>query len=186
MNPKDELITNVIKGRKIIYHLVTEDDLNNLIEKDIFQSVFLIIFSVALGAFISKDNYVYLWISLISLILTLLFWCRKFIFMRKIKKSAEFDIYKNATDKVNICSDKIFNITQVIYGSSTKFADITEEIKKLVKEDRFIYKGEYNYITGKFIDPHVGIKKQLKIKYIYNGINFSKEFTENDPVDLPL
>ncbi len=182
MNSSDNnLITPIIKGKKVIYHLVTEDDLTNLKTDNLFQDILMIVFSILLSLAIAEGNIYYFIISLIFLFIVILFYYKKISFIKRALQSAEIDMYKNPETTEEPVATK-FTIKKALYFSDTASKDITNEIIKLVQNNKLFFNGKYNTIAG---DTHVGKHKKLKIKYLDNQIEFNKTFNEDEPINLP-
>jgi len=75
-----------------------------------------------------------------------------------------------------------FEIIEAIYGTPEKSIDITENLTKLVRNDKLSIAAS-NATAGE--DPHPGVGKKLRIKYKYNDIITTREYIENARVDLP-
>lgn len=85
-------------------------------------------------------------------------------------------VEKEITDKTSTLV-----IIQATYWTEKASLDVTEELSKMIVDNR-LETVACNDIKG---DPDYGTVKKLTIKYKFNGITVTKEFTEKDKVVIP-
>jgi hypothetical protein len=76
-------------------------------------------------------------------------------------------------------------ILKAEYGAGTKFVDVTETLRKHVRDFPLIVLPSPNYNASFGGDPAPNVVKQLKIQYRMNGIAGEAAFQENAPIMLP-
>jgi hypothetical protein len=74
------------------------------------------------------------------------------------------------------------NILTAIYGAREKWADVTSVVKARKSENRI------SFVVGNDIfriDPLPGVRKSLKVTFVYRGKTHSIETSEDDRLELP-
>lgn len=175
---EEKLVKTKIKGRIETYFLVTENDLNNFKQNNIFGDLFFLLSSIFIGNYLVKANNLLLLLGILFLILSFFYYYIKFSTINKIKKSGEIKSLPTGKEK-----DDNLLVIEAKYGSSIKNKDITDKLNKLIKDGKLLTIVNNNLTDGD--DPHRGIPKTLKIKYRHNGLIIEKEFQENEPIRLP-
>lgn len=100
------------------------------------------------------------------------------------KAKEDTDQIREIISKLDL--DKVeLEIVKAEYGSGTTQADVTEKVKELAKDVRFVsLPGPFNTVFGG--DPAPGAVKQLKVQYRLNGKDAEATFRENGLIILPL
>ncbi|MDP1993967.1 MAG: hypothetical protein Q8K40_01840 [Ignavibacteria bacterium] len=185
MQEDNNLVKTTIKGRSETYFLVTENDLNNFKRNNILGDILFFFASILLAGFISKqDEILLLLLGLLLFGLSIYFYYVKFSTINEIKESGEIKSLNTGTEKEIVKNEKPENeltILQANYGSPAKSVDVTMKLNELVNQGRLMTIAS-NELAG---DPHKGIVKSLNIKYKHNGLIITKEFRENEQVELP-
>lgn len=182
---KNEYVKTKIKGRTETYYLVTENDLSNIRQNNIFGDIFFFIASLLIADFMSRnDNILLLILGLLFFGFSVYYYYVKYTAIKNIKESGEIKSLNTGEDKVMTKKDEPENaliILQATYGSPANNIDITSILNNLVSNGRLTTIASNN-LAG---DPHHGVIKSLNIKYKHNGLIITKEFKENEQVILP-
>ncbi|MBU1036431.1 hypothetical protein KKF32_00160 [Patescibacteria group bacterium] len=176
-NLNDKLVKTKIKGRTETYFLVSENDLNNIRSNKVTGEIFLFIATGLIGFYAAKPENLYL------LILGIICF-GVFIFFSYFKKPTIKEIIGSGDTKSVLkesYDDTRLKILEAKYGSPAKNFNVTDELNKQIRDDKLKTVAS-NEITG---DPDKGVVKTLSIKYSHNGLIITKEFKENEPVELP-
>lgn len=96
--------------------------------------------------------------------------------LRNISEGSNFRCYR-----ISI-SDSQFKIIKAIYGSPHNNIDVTFQYTKHIKNNKLDVVVSNELAEN---DPHWGVGKTLKIKYIHEGKLYEKEFTEGSRIQLP-
>jgi hypothetical protein len=76
-------------------------------------------------------------------------------------------------------------IVKAEYGAGTKFKDVTEALRRHVRDFPLIVLSSSSYNSSLGGDPVPGVVKQLKVQYRINGKAGEATFAENDTIMLP-
>ena len=160
---------------------------------NIFASfVTVFVSSVALHFTINSDAVkVCFWVAtLILLIVTILL----FIFSNQISKTRgsqknealkEMEEVEASIAVVEQMNDSGLNtgliILRATYGTSEHNIDVAKELNSKIQDNKLLTKAD-NAIKG---DPHRGAKKNLDIRYLYQGQQLEKNYKEGENVNLP-
>jgi hypothetical protein len=207
MSNVDELVTSVVKRRKVTYYLTTEEDLNSVSSNSRLADLFVTVASLGWGACFSIELtkstgigltsevlsvlYVFsrfsLVVSIIFSLLAVLFFYRSWLSVRKIKHSGNVTSVDNSGSSTSLSdrvesnpTDKKLKILSAYYGSTEHKFDVTEQLRARL-ENNILEITASNDIAG---DPHHGVLKTLIVDYTVNGLRVKKEFTEGDRVVL--
>lgn len=177
---KEELVKTIIKGRTVIYYLVTEGDLEQIKASSIFADIALFISTTTLGVYLTqndkKDN-ILLVVAILSLFVSVFFYYLKYSLIHKVKKSGEIEKLQASKKAI-----ETFKIIKSTYGIPGQNKDVTNKLNTLIKDEQLNIQAT-NALVDK--DPAPGIKKFINIEYTFNGIKLEKIFNENDSVNLP-
>ena len=77
-------------------------------------------------------------------------------------------------------------IIKAEYGAGTEFKDVTETLRRHVRNFPLIVLPSSSYNSSLGGDPLPGIPKQLKVRYRINGKAGEMSFPENGPIMLPI
>lgn len=191
---QDSLIKTIIQKRKVVYYLVSEDDINSLKTKSWLADTFMLIASVAWGAYfsvhITRATSIQLQDQAIG-ILNMLLWVFGIAGFFFTLLAVMFLIFAKSTIRRIKRSGKVkeaiapsrFRILEATYGtSSEKSVDVTNKLNQRIHNGRLVTVAS-NDLAGK--DPDFGTIKHLRIKYEHNGITILKEYNEQDQIELP-
>jgi len=185
---ENSLIETVIKKRQIEYYLVSEDDLNNLSNKQIIAEVSFLLGSVILAPAVSltlsfgiSGTSIILFVVAAALLTTsILVYIFKQKFIKKLKESGEVLSFEKSKQPKNKKGD-VFGIVSAMYGTIMKDVDVTKQLNELIK-DGVLEVVVSNKIAG---DPHPGVLKTLRVEYYYNDFILTREYLEGDTVKIP-
>lgn len=131
----------------------------------------------------------YLVAAIASLIITFILFFVSWIFSKTSQnsKSEVLEEMEQMEKKIvkreeeSSMASKQLKVLSAIYGTEKKNIDIASELNSLINED------ELNVLASNDIagDPHPGILKEVKIKYIYQGREGEKGFKEGETIKLP-
>jgi len=199
---QESLSNELVQNSKIYFNLnqdvivTTEDKLRlclqnyikSLIKKEgwIAPLTLCIMFLLVFASSNFHDNFIFsadTWkaIFIICVIVSAL-WSLKAIYCaittRKPLDNLISDIKKTFPKSIQTNELEIIKAT---YGTRNKEIDITRKLIEKIKSNEIRVKVS-NEIDH---DPDKGVRKVLKIKYKYKGIEFNKIFNEGDILDLP-
>ena len=199
----DELISATIHKRKVTYYLVSEDDINSLKTKSGFADLFIFLASLAWGGHISihitrasgielqqqttSTLIVLLWVfgigGLIFTALAILFFLSAKSAIDRIKGLGiqTQKIGEQAALSLTTGSDPQFWVVSANYGTQKKSFDVTDKLNALIRDGQLVTVSS-NSLAG---DPDFGTPKILRVKYKDNGVLKTRDFPENDQVNLP-
>lgn len=168
----------------------------------LFTSDFKSIHSLSVSSDMLKSGYV-IFAALITLKLiypfffTLMLHIREFLnfFFPKIFFLKSFDRYVTDPDTkvdqiIEYCNENIirlpFSIIRASYGTSDKNIFVTDIVRELVSDNMLnISVDSRGYFNRLFTDPIPGEKKYLEIKYISDGREYVKQFSEDVSFTIP-
>jgi len=99
------------------------------------------------------------------------------------QKVSELPVTNSKLDEQNISkiSDNNLIIQNAVYGANGRYVNVTSQLQnKIVLNHLKITVN--NNIAG---DPNVGVRKELKVEYTFNGNNFVKTANEDELLILP-
>lgn len=201
------LVTTTIRKREVIYYLVNEDDLNSVKSKSWLTDLFMLLASLAWGAYLSviitRSAAVQLqeqaatildtllWIfgiaGLVFTALAILFLVVAKSAINRIKESGKVealaDVKAHEKSSVSFAApaQPKLRVIQAVYGTTKNSIDVTAKLNELIR-DATLSTTASNELGG---DPDKGTPKILKIKYDHNGVVITKEYKEHDLVKLP-
>ncbi len=198
---EDKLVHSEIQERKVLYHLVTEQELLGFEKTGLFGNLSAIITSISMGVFVStylssltysglskKITSILDTISIFSFLIGILFLVitiglivknRNFsniiIQSSRVKKDKSNDT-KKETNKL-----KIIN---AVYGtgSSEHEVDITSNLSDKIANNQ-LQTTVGNSTAGS--DPHPGKTKDLKVTFRLGDLEITKVAREGDEIKLP-
>src|ERR1043166_278126 len=203
----ETLVTTTIQKREVIYYLINEDDLNSVKSKSWLTDAFMLLASLALGAFLSviitlstgvqlqeqvtailkKFLLVFGFFGLLFLVLAAMFIISAKSAIDRIKGSGKVKTIgglepdQEPSLSVVAPSNPILEVIEAVYGTTKKSVDITTKLNQLI-QDGTLTTIASNDLGG---DPDLGTPKVLRIKYKHNGVIITKEYKEKDHIKLP-
>lgn len=181
----NNIVKTKIRGRTETYYLVTDNDLSNFKRNNVLGDIFFFLASLLIAGYIAKtDDILLLLLGLLLFGFSFYFYYIKFSTIKDIKESGEIKSLNTDEDKEVTKKEKPKDeliILQAKYGSPVKNIDVTNKLNELVSQSKLITIAS-NDLAG---DPHKGIVKSLNIKYKHNDLIITKEFRENEQVELP-
>lgn len=198
----NQLITTEIKGRTIVYFLVTKNDIDSLRGDSIFSNIFLCLFSICAGGILSivigkqftSTPLPYQLLENLR-IANLFMWAGLIVFLLLYSVVA-FQVFKNISGITKSGTINYFGeskdegttnellVTYAMYYTPSHSIDLTHQMNALIKDNRLSVLVS-NTMTGESKDPQYGIRKKLKIRYSYKGRAYEKEYNERDLLELP-
>ena len=171
----------IIKGKRPIYYLITEEKLNDLIQNGFIGNIFFVLFSILVGGSIAEKNIFYAILGVIFLLFSAYFYYFRIIgFFNKTKRSGEIrslEFEENENDKLII--------VKAIYGT---FPDKTIDITKNIIDKMSNGKLSFEVLNSEIAngsDPDKGAIKSLEIEYKIGNQIIKRSFKEYEQVELP-
>lgn len=172
------LIKTTLHGMGQDAFVVTEDKVDSFNNYSSDFQIWLALSSIAVGAVLSGLENPQGMLFKIAIILTIIFSVFLCLSYKKFNKTRKTLFIK--TEDV-IYNNQNLRIINAVYGTDDKFYDVTEKLKSLVIESKLTVAVK-NEIFG---DPHFGVKKSLRICYIYDDKSHIRTFEENTEFKLP-
>ena len=208
IDSNDSLVKTTINKREVVYFLVSEDDINSLKSKAILADVFMLLASLAWGAFLSvciarsiaiqpQDQILSMYVILLwafgiagfvfsSLAVIYLILSNGAIKRFKGSVKVEEKSDKSANDQpqsVQTSPKSNLHVVHAIYYTQKKSVDVTAKLNQFIKNNQLMITVSNDLVDGD--DPDYGIQKMLRVKYEFGGLEFTKESKERETLSLP-
>jgi hypothetical protein len=205
IDTNDTLVKTTIRKREVVFFLVSEDDINSLKSKSMFADVFMLLASLAWGAFLSayitrstsiqpQDQVVILlWcFGIAGLVLSLsaiVFLLSANSAIKRIKGSGKVEgigakkVNGQEPQPVQTSPKSNLHVVEAIYYTQKNSANVTAKMNQLVENNRLMMIVSNDLVDGN--DPDYGTRKKLRVKYETNGVEITKEYKERDLLNLP-
>lgn len=192
----DKYIHSEIRGRKVIYYLTSENDIEAIKSKGGYSDLFLCLLSISAGGaltiFITSETVdnlakevvnLFHILFIILLIITALFLFLYISFLKQnintIKSIFNSDKY-DEFDTV-VPPEKSLKIIEATYFSKSTKWDATKKLQSMIINNQL-----NTYAANDLIgDPEPGKDKWLTIRYSFDGNEITKEYGQSEPVNLP-
>lgn len=176
----NKITSPIIKGERPVYHLITEEKLNDLATNSFAGSIFFAIFSIFEGAALKDRNGIYAVIGILFLITSVYFYWLKIRFIRRTKKSGEVQSFKYEAAEAESHELKI---VKAIYGTHpNKIMDATDTLNSKITDNKLSFVLLNEVIGG---DPDKGVNKTLDIEYRIGNEVINKKYKEYEQINLP-
>ena len=73
-------------------------------------------------------------------------------------------------------------VLRAYYGAEGQFANVTDAVQSRIEDGRLIFRVD-NYSMG--VDPVPGVRKSLRVLYLYNGQRRNAVVNEKANLQLP-
>jgi len=193
---EDKYIHSEIRGRKVIYYLTSQNDIEAIKLKGGYADLFLCVLSFAAGGaftiFVTLETVTNLpkeTVNLFRILFIILliiaglfgFLYRSFMQQNVRTINSIFNSEKyNEFDTV-VPPEKSLKIIEATYYSKSTRWDATKKLQSMILNNQL-----NTYASNDLIgDPEWGKEKWLTIRYSFEGKEITKEYNQAEPVNLP-
>jgi hypothetical protein len=177
MSQGHEKVTTKYHAREISLYYLTAEEIDNLGTNSLWGTILTGCGTFFLGALFSESSNrnTFLVLGTTLLLVSFIFHYQAIKSKRSIKQRKQ-----TISDRAQAAAP---NPTVVLaeYGADGTFVDVTERIASATEN------GSRPIVTNDLcgIDPVPNVHKTLRVRYIFHGEQFQKEFAEGSPIQLP-
>ena len=178
MNESNENLRITVQPREIKFHYLTESEMSSLKTNTIVGDIFLLLASVllAVGFTIKSGRAVAIATGLVCLVVAMIFYYQHIRIIRHITS-----LRSPAQPGLSAPQSTASGLVSATYGADSVWIDITDRVREALRAGGSVI--VTNGLAGQ--DPLENVPKFLRVKYHIGHEEFTKDFAEGTPIELP-